>query len=153
MGRAAGGCSCAEGIVLGASPAGSAAPLALPPSRISLPLRRSASPGAPLPSPSLIPGCTAPWFGEAGAFAPGFGALCGKSLWGAPLQSARGFSEAHLVLLGAARSIPPDPLCTSPGKGEHQFVPWTQSRRAAPPAARSGMRVWDAAAKTLGWNP
>lgn len=121
---------------------------------IPLPLRRSASPGAPL---SLVgvsfPAVPRLALGGAGAFASGFGALCGKSLWGAPLQSARGSSEAHLVLLGAAGSIPSDPLCTSPGKGEHQFVPRTQPRWAAPPAARSGMGVWGAAATTLGWNP
>lgn len=87
------GCRCAEGIVLGAGPPGSAAPLTLPPSLISLPFRRSASPGAPLPSPSLVPGCTASCFGGAGAFASGFGALCGKSLWARPSNRPEAFQK------------------------------------------------------------
>lgn len=85
MGRAARGCSCAEGIVLGAGPAGSAAPLTHPPS-LDPPapsaFRFSRSPS--LPRRSLIPGCTAPCFGGSWRFC----VWLWSSLWEEPVGRA-----------------------------------------------------------------
>lgn len=66
--------------MLGAGPAGS---VALPPTPPPSP---SAVPEPPLSQVflRLIPGCTAPCFWGAGVLASVFGALCGKSLRGAP---------------------------------------------------------------------
>lgn len=136
--------------MLGAGPAGSAA---LPPTPPPFPF---GGPGAP-PLPSLLEAHSrlhralllGRWC---------FGICLWSSLWEepggrAPSNRPEAFPEAHLVLLGAARSISPEPLSTFPGKGEHQCVPRTQPGRAAPPTAGSGVGVWGAATPTLGWNP